>query len=130
MPRERQRDYLYKRPGSDHWWLRLQFPKDVHPDLAGKNHRKSLGTPNRDEAEVIAAPDIAAHKLFLMLNRQKREGSLTTQEGGLLRPVGMGSDLNGVRYFATPETVQWVDEKGQVFRDYAQQGNAPQAPSK
>src|SRR4051812_19429736 len=53
-------DYLYQRPGSSNWYLKLQKPN-------GEVLRKSLGTANKLEAEIAAAPMIPDHKRSLLL---------------------------------------------------------------
>ena len=58
-------DYLYQRPGSRNWWLRLQF--------AGSDTGQSLGTTDRAEAEILALPIIAEHKAKLLAARPRIE---------------------------------------------------------
>lgn len=70
------RDYLLQRPGSQNWRLRLPVPGDVH----GRYTERSLGTPDRAQAEVLAAPDITAHKARLLAARPGFDA-----EGTLLR---------------------------------------------
>src|SRR6266446_2395613 len=48
--------YLFRRPGSQNWWIKLQAPS---------NTEKSLGTPDRRQAEAMASPMIAEHKAKL-----------------------------------------------------------------
>jgi integrase len=57
----RKRDYLFLRPGSQHWHIKLQTP--------GNRVEKSLGTPDRREAEIAALPLIAQHKAALLAKR-------------------------------------------------------------
>jgi integrase len=54
---KRKRDYLFRRPGSQNWWIKLQAPSNVE---------KSLGTPDRAQAEILALPMIAEHKAKLL----------------------------------------------------------------
>jgi hypothetical protein len=49
---KRKRDYLFLRPGSQYWRVRLQAD--------GRSIEKSLGTSDRAEAEVLALPYIAS----------------------------------------------------------------------
>jgi integrase len=51
--------YLYQRPGSQNWYVRLQYP------ATRTRVEKSLGTPDRAHAEVLALPMIAEHKAKL-----------------------------------------------------------------
>jgi integrase len=60
----KRRDYLYQRPGSQNWYVRLQRSD-------GTSIAKSLGTPDRARAAVLAAPLIASHKQHLLDNRPR-----------------------------------------------------------
>src|ERR1700740_2411549 len=60
-PKAYKHDYLFLRPGSQNWHIRLQYP--------GKRIEKSLGTPDRREAAIIAAPMIDEHRLKLLALR-------------------------------------------------------------
>jgi hypothetical protein len=51
-----KRDYLFRRPGSQNWWIKLQAPSNIE---------KSLGTPDRAQAEILALPYIQDHKTRL-----------------------------------------------------------------
>ena len=57
----RKTDYLFLRPGSRNWHIRLQTP--------GKRTEHSLGTPDRVQAELLALPLIAEHKGALLAAR-------------------------------------------------------------
>src|SRR6266404_5325680 len=52
-----KRDYLFRRPGSQNWWIKLQAPSNIE---------KSLGTPDRAQADVMALPMIGEHKRRLL----------------------------------------------------------------
>ena len=54
---KRTRDYLSKRPNSQHWRVRFQ--------MDGRSVEKSLRTPDRTVAELMALPLIAEHKAKL-----------------------------------------------------------------
>ena len=60
----KRRDYLYQRPGSQNWYVRVQRSD-------GTCIAKSLGTPDRQRAAVLAAPLIASHKQYLLDNRPR-----------------------------------------------------------
>ena len=53
-----KRDYLYLRSGSRNWYLKLQSPDG--------RIEKSLGTPDRARAEILALPYIQEHKTKLL----------------------------------------------------------------
>jgi integrase len=61
----RKTDYLFQRPGSGNWWIKLQSP--------GKRVEKSLRTSDRKEAEIIALPMIAHHKAALLAAKPRLE---------------------------------------------------------
>lgn len=54
----RKIDYLFVRNGSRNWHIKLQFP--------GGRIEKSLGTPDRAQAEILALPYIQEHKVRLL----------------------------------------------------------------
>ena len=58
---KRKRDYLFKRPNSQHWRVRFQ--------MGGRSVEQSLGTPDRAAAEIKALPLIAEHKAKLLAAR-------------------------------------------------------------
>ena len=68
---KRKRDYLFKRPNLQHWRVRLQ--------MGGRSVEKSLGTPDRAQAEIIALPLIAQHKAKLLEARPRLETSWQPQ---------------------------------------------------
>jgi len=61
----RKTDYMFLRPGSRNWHIKLQSP-------TGRTE-KSLGTPDRVRAEVLALPMIAEHKAALLAARPRVE---------------------------------------------------------
>jgi integrase len=54
----RKIDYLFLRNGSRNWHVKLQYP--------GGRIEKSLGTPDRAQAEILALPYIQEHKMRLL----------------------------------------------------------------
>ena len=54
----RKIDYLFLRDGSRNWQIKLQHP-------GGERIEKSLGTPDRAQAEILALPYIQDHKVRL-----------------------------------------------------------------
>src|SRR6266550_5121772 len=65
FPMRRKTDYLFLRPGSQNWHVKLQFP--------GRRVEKSLRTPDHRQAEVLALPMIAEHKAKLLAARPRLE---------------------------------------------------------
>ncbi|MGA8616012.1 MAG: hypothetical protein WB760_30865, partial [Xanthobacteraceae bacterium] len=63
---KRKTDYLFQRPGSANWYIKLQGP-GVH------RIEKSLGTSDRRQADILALPMIAEHKARLLAARPRLE---------------------------------------------------------
>lgn len=67
-------NYLYQRKGSRSWYLRLQYPtaemRQAAHYLFGymppKKVERSLGTSDRAEAELLAAPEILQHRRIVI----------------------------------------------------------------
>ena len=62
MARARHGSYLFQRPGSANWYVKLRSPGEKRKEL-------SLGTSDHREAEVMAGPMITAHKAALLAAR-------------------------------------------------------------
>src|SRR5271169_1436669 len=63
MTRARHGSYLFQRPGSENYYVKLRSP-------AGRVE-KSLGTSDRREAEIVALPLIRDHKAALLAARPR-----------------------------------------------------------
>jgi integrase len=61
----RKTDYLFLRSGSQNWHIKLQSPTG--------RIEKSLGTPDRRQAEILSLPMIAEHKAKLLAARPRLE---------------------------------------------------------
>jgi hypothetical protein len=59
----RKIDYLFQRPGSRNWHIKLQSPTG--------RVEKSLRTPDRVQAEILALPVIAEHKAAVLAARPR-----------------------------------------------------------
>jgi hypothetical protein len=82
----RRTDYLFLRPGSRNWHIKLQSP-------TGRIER-SLGTPDRVQAEIVALPMIAEHKARLLGARLRLEttwGMNTNRAASTPVPTANGS---------------------------------------
>jgi hypothetical protein len=66
----RKTGYMFLRPGSRNWHIKLQSPTG--------RIEKSLGTPDRVQAEILALPMIAEHKAALLAARPRVERRGTT----------------------------------------------------
>jgi len=54
--------YLRKRPQSQHWQLRMMVPVAARPIIGRREFTKSLGVPDRRQAEQLALPTLMAWK--------------------------------------------------------------------
>ena len=63
----RKTDYLFQRPGSRNWHIKLQSPTG--------RVEKSLRTPDRVQAEILALPMVAEHKAALLAVRPRLEAT-------------------------------------------------------
>ena len=100
----RRSDYLFLRPGSRNWHIKLQSP-------AGRTER-SLGTPDRVQAEIQALPMIAEHKAKLLEARPRIETAWRHEyEPGRehVRP-------DGERVIATDRELIHLDSEGRITR--------------
>lgn len=100
MPRKI--DYLFKRAGSQNWHIKLQ-------SLTGRVE-KSLGTPERRQAEVLALPLIAEHKARLLEARPRLEATWRHEYEPGREHVGPA----GGRIIATGRELLFLDAKGVI----------------
>jgi integrase len=103
MARARHGSYLFQRPGSENWYVKLRSP--------GKRVEVSLGTSDRRQAEVLALPKITDHKAALLAARPR---VATTWEREY-KP-GLHTGLNGERIFATDRELHYLDEDGHTIK--------------
>jgi len=98
-------DYLYQRPGSGNWYIRLQG--------FGKDTARSLGTSDRRQAELLALPLIAQHKAKLLAARPAL--ALAISPVALMQP---GDYLNpdGTRIIATASELIHLDAAGKLAK--------------
>jgi integrase len=99
----RKRDYLFKRPGSQFWRIRLQSN--------GRSVERSLKTGDRAEAEVLALPFISEHKQQLLQARPR----LQTGFAHKLAP-GQTHETPDGRVLASDETLFFLDGSGAIVR--------------
>lgn len=116
----RQRDYIYQRPDSRNWYLRLETPKHVaRPPLGKHRFQMCLDTDRREIAEIKAAPYIQKHKVFMakqaMLARLQGGTALTVSHGRRYEP-GLHSTEDGGRVFASETELHFLDHDSKVIR--------------
>ncbi|MGB6534921.1 MAG: tyrosine-type recombinase/integrase [Xanthobacteraceae bacterium] len=102
MARAKHGSYVFQRPGSANWWILLRDP-------GGKRIEKTLKTPDRRQAEILALPLIAAHKAALLAARPRLE--LTRYK---LDPGEYHTD--GERVIATERDLIYFDGAGKLLR--------------
>ena len=102
MARARHGGYIFQRPGSHNFWIKLRSP-------VGRVE-KSLGTSDRREAEILALPLIAEHKAALLAARPHLELTRYRLDPG--EHVGP----NGERVIATERELIYLDAGGVLLR--------------
>ena len=100
--RQRKGSYLFQRPGSAHWWIKLQAPSNI---------KRSLGTPERLEAEILAMPLIAQHKARLLANAAPPAGIAWQHE---YEPGRQHPGPDGGTIIATERELLYLDQDGQI----------------
>jgi integrase len=95
--RARHGGYLFQRPGSSNWYVKLRSP--------GKRVEQSLGTSDKLQAERAALPLIDAHKAALLAARPR---VVTTFEREY--DPGLHTGLNGEKIYATATELHYLDE--------------------
>ena len=95
--------YLFKRHGSDNWYVRLQPP-------GRKVIERSLSTPDLKLAEIAAMPLIREHKSFMY----QRRPTVTPFWDRAYEP-GLRM-IDGEQVIATDRELQYLDASGNVIR--------------
>jgi integrase len=105
MARERARHktYLFKRPESENWWIKLR--------AAGKRVERSLGTSDKAVAELLALPMIAQHKGLLLAARPTPAGVTFQHE---YEPGREHAGPDGGRIIATERELIYLDKEGRI----------------
>ncbi len=102
--------YLFKRPGSQNWWLKLQYTGPLREKVGAAKRQISLGTPDRHEAELKAQDYIKQHKQLLFLARQAR--AFRQPKPAPKYETGEHHLPDGGRVIATPDSLIYLDAKG------------------
>ena len=100
----RRTDYLFLRPGSRNWHIKLQSPTG--------RVEKSLGTPDRVQAEILALPMIAEHKVKLLEARPRLETTWRYEYEPGREHVGP----DGGRIIANDQELIYLDTQGHITR--------------
>ena len=97
-------DYLYQRSGSRNWYVKLLSP-DGHVE-------KSLGTPDRSHAAVLAGPMIAEHKAKLFAAKPTLQGRGWIHD---LTPGQEHTTPDGGRVLALDRELIYLNHNGAVL---------------
>ena len=101
----RKTDYLFQRPGSSNWWIKLQSP--------GKRVEESLKTRDKKEAEILALPRVARHKAALLAARPRME---TVWRYEYEPSADMQDAPNGERILASATELKFYGPDGKLLR--------------
>ena len=110
----RRTDYLFLRPGSRNWQVKLQSP-------TGRVER-SLGTADRVQAEILALPMIAEHKVKLLEARPRLETIWKHDYEPDREHIGPDGD----RVIAADRELIHLDSEGRITRRSPNGGPAHQ----
>jgi integrase len=102
--RARHGSYLFQRPGSANYYVKLRSP--------GKRVEISLGTPDKLQAEILAAPKIAAHKAAILAARPRVEQTWRPA----LEPGRLHAAPGGGQILATERELHYIGHNGAVIR--------------
>jgi integrase len=101
----RKRDYLFQRSGSQNWYVRLQYPGGQHKPV-----ERSLGTPDRRQAEILAMPLIQEHKARLLAARPRLQTTWQPQ----YEPGREHAGPEGQRIIAMDRELLYLDTEGRI----------------
>jgi integrase len=112
MAKRGKADYLFQRPGSDNWWIKLRS--------GGRRLERSLGTSDRRQAEVLALPLIAQHKATLLAARPRLESFWQHK----LEPGRKHVAPDGGEIIATDRELLYLGHNGSIIRTESNGGPA------
>ncbi|TXN14104.1 tyrosine-type recombinase/integrase [Methylobacterium sp. WL122] len=115
MPRNTS--YLFKRPNSKNWYVRIQYPPWLAKIEGRKKLEKSLGTTDIDEASIAAADYITYLKRALFMRKQIARVHTLAQKGPKRFQPGMMHVLPSGGYVAaTDDQLTYYDSSGKELR--------------
>ena len=120
MPKSaRKVDHLFHKNGSPNWYVRLQNP------YAGSDVIKSLGTPDKAQADILASDHIKAHRTALLAARPRVERTWRHQ----LEPGREHAAPDGGKILATDKELFHIGHNGTIIRTEPNGGPAYQLVS-
>jgi integrase len=102
--RKRKRSYLFLRPDSQNWHIRLQGPERIE---------KSLGTPNRAQAEILSLPYIQQHKMRLL---EAKPGQVGWRWRQTMEPGGEGHVVSTQQLIVDGRELMILNPSGAIMR--------------
>jgi integrase len=109
----RKRDYIFQRPGSSNWYVKLRSPGEKRKEV-------SLGTSDRAQAEIIALPMVVEHKKRLLAARPRVERTWQCR----LEPGREHNAPDGGRILATDKELFYIGHDGSITRTEPNGGEA------
>jgi len=103
--RARHGSYIFQRPGSSNWYVQLRSP-------GAKRVERSLGTPDKLTAEILAAPMVAEHKAALMAARPR----LVASWHHALEPGREHAGPDGGKIVATERELIHIGHNGGILK--------------
>jgi integrase len=100
----RKTDWIFQRPGSNNWWVKLRS--------GGQRFEKSLGTPDREQAVILSLPMIAEHKAKLLAARPRVERTWQHK----LEPGRKHVAPDGGEIIATDKELFYIGHNGAITR--------------
>ncbi|MGX1322550.1 integrase [Bradyrhizobium sp. USDA 377] len=110
----RKIDYLFLRKGSRNWHLKLQYTGAAAEQMGRKRLEKSLGTPDRAKAEILALSYIQQHKLALMQVQKKKDFDFAFRPK--YEPGRQHLGPSGERIIATDKELIYLDDQGSITK--------------
>lgn len=117
----RKGQYLFRRRGSQNWWVRFQYPADIASACGlSRTVEKSLGTSDRALAEIRAAADIRQHKWLLYSMRlqadPKKNPFAASEMKHTYDPGREHYTPEGKRVIATETELLYIEDDGTITR--------------
>src|SRR5260370_25597872 len=110
----RKIDYLFLRKGYRNWHLKLQYTGPAAEQMGRKRLEKSLGTPDRAKAEILALSYIQQHKLALMQVQKKKDFDFAFRPK--YEPGRQHLGPFGERIIATDKELIYLDDQGSITK--------------
>src|ERR1035437_9172280 len=118
MARAKHGSYIFQRPGSENWWVKLRSPTG--------RVEKSLHTIDRREAEIAALPLIRDHKAALLAARPRLQVGRWYE----FEPGREHAGPDGSRIVATKTQLIHIGPDGSIIRTEPNAGTKYRHPTR